>query len=278
MFGILVAIVIVSTANAALPRGCLGGYKLGTEPVRGVYWYRCNYDGSLTKAGCLDPAGRKIRVGETYTQGSYEMMCVIEDDKLRLVVSGCFVDEQHFRPGDTWQDDKFYYTCTRLENGEIWINMTGCVVNNQRLPEGTQLRSNQIIYECKKSSYGGTVLCSIGCVFEGQDYLLDTSFKDSQFKYQCTKQGGSCHVGVVACLDGYGSEYTNGQTWVSGDVFYRCKAAVEENVDSAKAVAEGCRDETNPRVPRRIGEQWEEYGLRLECRQYGQLPVRVQIY
>lgn len=129
----LVAILFVCVAVAwAEDKSCAGGYKNGETVERGRYWYFCQ-DGQLVPKGCFSDSKAKLNLHESFKSGGYILECVIDNNGyLSFAYKGCVSETgKETAPGDTWEDDKYWYSCS-TEGDHLKMDVGGCVYENKR--------------------------------------------------------------------------------------------------------------------------------------------------
>lgn len=127
----LVSLCIFVNAQQQQQRTCSGGYKEGDQVDRGRYWYLCQ-EGQLVPKGCFTDTKQRISLSESFETGGYVMACVIDaNGYLSFEYKGCVYEGRRYGIAETWQDDKYWYTCTK-EGEALRMDVSGCAFENRR--------------------------------------------------------------------------------------------------------------------------------------------------
>lgn len=266
------------------PKRCPGGYAEGTQVELGRYWYECR-EGQLVPKGCLNDEGRRVEIYGTFDSSnkSYRLQCIVDPSGyLAFVYKSCLYNNQEHQPGDTWEDDKYYYTCTR-EGDYLRVKPAGCMDQGKRVGLNERVTKGDFVYQCKQSINGTCSMCPVACNKNGREYAIGDTFELDDYLFTCTNKDkqGPIAIKCIGCLNKEKQRLKDGDRFFKDDVVYEC--AVRDNEAGVRPV--GCvqRSDNGALVERRLGCYWVEgnantpYQYEMTCKHDKDLKTAVKV-
>jgi len=221
-------------------RDSCGSSPSGSLVTIGRYYYKCN-DGQLEPQGCIDGAQKQVPIGQNFRLANYQMSCKLGSDGFMTTeYDSCVIKETVVAPGGTFENDKYWYTCTKDGNFPV-EHLSGCLRNGKRLNLHERVVEGDIVYECQDTSTLPDTF-GVACAVDGKQYNIGETFTDEKFIYACTDKAGKPTKETYGCVKGE-KKYYGWQTYAVNDVLYRCE--VKGSAKGARHVVAGCINKEN---------------------------------
>uniref|UniRef100_A0A915KX37 Abnormal cell migration protein 18-like fibronectin type I domain-containing protein n=1 Tax=Romanomermis culicivorax TaxID=13658 RepID=A0A915KX37_ROMCU len=213
------------------------------EVTRANVYFRCR-NKTLKAAGCLGHDMIRVPINETYKAfGNYDMLCKpISEYWAQLVPLTCWSNNLQYKPGETFVEGTFWFTCENKEkilpgqnyrrgnfvytcvlrpDSTISVEPKACIYNGAEAKVGEQVKGTNFMFTCMlQNNHIG--LTPSGCVVDNRTVALDQQFKKNGFLYKCAKKDKVISHTIVGCVqEETGKAYSIGQKWVSGQAPYR---------------------------------------------------------
>uniref|UniRef100_A0A0N4ZCQ4 Ricin B-type lectin domain-containing protein n=1 Tax=Parastrongyloides trichosuri TaxID=131310 RepID=A0A0N4ZCQ4_PARTI len=144
-------------------------YKVGSSWIdaNNKYWYICRQDGPYLRmdiGGCVAHDKKtKLKIDENFDWNNYTYTCRQKAGGIvQMCATGCIVNNDHYKFGQQWNDDKFVYYC-KQKGGRAVISVIGCMHDGDKLFDGDSFIDGNEHYQCqiRETSHG---VKSNGCV------------------------------------------------------------------------------------------------------------------
>jgi hypothetical protein len=253
-FGLYLLPVLLSFcifANAQ-QKTCTGGFKEGDQVDRGRYWYTCQ-DGQLVPKGCFSDNKQRLNLQESFESGGFVLSCVIDaNGYLSFAYKGCSYEGKQYAAGETWQDDKYWYSCTK-ENELLRMDVGGCIHENKRYNIADQLEKGEFVYECRRWANQTCSMCPVACINDGKHFKVGESFEKDKFWYMCTTEDKRLIKKCVGCMHA-SQRLLDGDRYRQNDAVFECNVRKDSE---PKHTIVGCVDQNGGNaIERRVGCQW----------------------
>jgi len=153
---LVLAFVCGSLALSPVPPKCPGGFSEGANVEQGRFWYTCT-SGNLVMKGCLSDTKSHMNEHDTIKKDGFLLECALGTGgdfifkyKACLSEAGVVVN-----PGDTWQDDNYWYMCS-TDGDRLKADVKGCCDAGKRYNIGESVPKSDLIYECSHNANGNT--------------------------------------------------------------------------------------------------------------------------
>jgi len=251
LLSLLVPIVLVQSQAT---RDC-NGVTHGSSVDIGRYYYTCK-DGLLDPTGCLSESNERVPLKSTFKRGDYLMLCKLgTDGYMTIEYSACVINGNPVQPGDTYESEQQWFTCSKEANGYIMQKASGCIgEGKKRLQRGEKVHKDTTLFECREDQKGLPTITEVGCVSDNQEYKYGDTFTDDKFWYFCGTEAGHAMRKVIGCVHD-GKKLYDGQLFYQNDVIFRC---IVNEYKSARHAPVGCvkRDEKGVEVQKSVGCYW----------------------
>ncbi|KRY90352.1 Uncharacterized protein T4D_11706 [Trichinella pseudospiralis] len=261
----------------------------GEETRVGFVWYRCRAGRRVPVACALgDGDGRRLAVGQTTSQGNYELRCAIAGDgrSVQLAPSACIsADGQRMEPGASASSAHFWYACVQRDDS-LSLEVRGCVDGaGNRLPVGSSFRRGSFVFRCSRR---GDAVTAVGesCVnsADGSTVPIGGAFVVGDFWYACTSEAdGSVRTELKGCVAD-GRRLNHADKYFRNGFVFQCRLGDSNGRMSVSHAIVGCAtvDPTGQNVEHPPGARWLEAGSQpqfkfvMECASQGdQIQKRV---
>lgn len=229
-----------SVATLALPTqtsGCPGGYAEGAEIERGRLIYVCQ-GGQVVPKGCIAEDLSRIPVGGKFDNTYYRRTCAASGDTLTFDATGCLLNGQEHKVGESFEDGSNFYTCKQKADGTepvLSASNEGCVDSGKRVPVGEKVSKDDAVYECQKTVSGGSKLTKAGCVKNGKSLGAGEVIEDGKFWFNCSKSGRETFSLKAGGCIAQGKRLNDGDRYTDDGVIYEC--TIDANKNDVRAVA-----------------------------------------
>lgn len=257
-------VLTVPVSNAT---GCsLNGqnYFEGAIKDDSPIWYACK-NGHFTPGGCISEAdGKRYKFSEVFEKSGYEVRCLFNEGVIRFEVTSCIYDGKRVSPGDTYDDNFFWYTCNRT-NSTVYKEVSGCKDDSgRRVAIGGTIQTANYMFECRQIQGGNLEFKPTACIKDGNIYKVNETFSVGQFWYTCAHENGYVVIKLSGCVN------SDGKQLKDGEKYYRNGFVVECQVHNGESVAHtvvGClktsdhsdndnSSTTAAPIEKKIGETW----------------------
>ncbi|KRZ95101.1 Uncharacterized protein T08_3742 [Trichinella sp. T8] len=263
---LLLLLMVDWTVSATTTSDCRNE---GEESRVGFVWYRCRA-GQRVPVACAvgDGGNRRIAVGQTTSQGGYELRCSIAADgkSVELAPSACISsDGQRMEPGATAASAHFWYACVERDNS-LSLEVRGCVDDaGNRLPVGSSFRRGSFVFRCTRR---GDAVTAVGesCVnsADGSTVPVGGAFTVGDFWYACSAEAdGSVRTELKGCVADGGRRLHHADKYFRDGFVFQCRRLADSNGRTSVSHAiVGCAtvDPTGHHVEHPPGARWLEAG------------------
>lgn len=132
----------------------------GTTVLLSGTWWICK-GGQLELISCFDDDGRRLRTGETFIRGNFEITCSISEGDVKYLPTACVSENGlRFRPEENWMEpglvgQGFSYVCNKVDQFKLERKVVGCVTKKGlRLSPGDSTKEDGKTFVCEKTSGG----------------------------------------------------------------------------------------------------------------------------
>jgi len=259
--------------------GCPGGYAEGAEIERGRLIYVCQ-GGQVVAKGCIAEDLSRIAVGANFDNGKYRRACKLgAGGELTFEATGCLLNGQEHKAGESWEDASGSYTCKQQADGTLKAETTGCSDGGKKVNEKDRVAKEDTLFECQGVENGKKKLIPVGCVKDGKQLNVGDSVDVGQFWFNCTRLGRErVALKAAGCISN-GKRLNDGDRYNDGELFREC--TIENGKTATRTVACAQKDESGTVVERRLGCTWTEgtapFQYEWACQAQGDSAVKVQV-
>uniref|UniRef100_A0A915HRH8 Abnormal cell migration protein 18-like fibronectin type I domain-containing protein n=1 Tax=Romanomermis culicivorax TaxID=13658 RepID=A0A915HRH8_ROMCU len=260
---LILIIGLVAQSAYGAPVKCPGGYEDGQRVDIGRYWYTCE-NGHLAPKGCFDDNGRRMNAFESYHTSSYTIRCEYDSKgDLMFNYKGCFVNNKEYYPGQSWEEGRYWYTCTR-KSDSLSIELTGCVFEKHRFTLGQRINRDDYVYECRKQTDSTCAMCPVACLHNGRTYEVGQTIESPNFWFVCTKnEKNRVEKKLAGCI--YNNVQMNdGGRYTKENTVYECRVR-ENQAPEHRAVGCSAYQDNGNIIERPEGCEWSNGDYMMKC-------------
>jgi len=249
----LASLAIAAMFSFSLAERDCNGVQSGSTVDIGRYYYTCK-DGMLDPTGCLSESNERVPLKSTFKRNDYLMLCKLgSDGYMTIEYSACLINGKAVQPGDTHEDEKAWYTCSKEANGYIMQKASGCINKAKRMQLAERFRDEAVLFECRSDQKGVPTVAEMGCVADGKEYQYGDSFTDDKYWYFCGIEQGHSMKKIIGCVHD-GKKLYDGQIFYQDDVIFRCMV---NQYKSARNAPVGCiKRDAGKEIQKSIGCYW----------------------
>lgn len=233
---------------------CPGGLINGALLERGSFFYECR-DSMIVPKGCITDELKHIEIGSTVDKKRYRVQCVLgSDGVLSFEPVSCLHEGTAHKIGEQWEDSKNFYTCKKLDNGDVRTITSGCIDQGKRVPLNDKVTKDDFVFVCNETANNGARLMPSACVSAGRVINVGDSFEAGNVWSTCTRIGREkISAKVMGCVNN-GKRLNDGDRFIENDIVFECN--INDGKNEVRTIGCAERDERGSVIERTLGCTW----------------------